>query len=179
MWCIDCEGRGYNGEPPMFRENSLLWWSGFIFEFGLGAILVNLLVTESYFPCRHKFNLSLLSIFILNLDPSPYATTTLINPEGSSNLCCNRNQGPSLPLNPAPTEPPRHFLSSAAVMCQTQQYLVDATKQHPTGNISCNELLELDNMWHKQPHQKRIAAATLQQRRLRKAFLGICLDELG
>lgn len=101
-------------------------------------------------------------------DPSPYATTTLINPEGGSNLCCNRSQGPSLPLNPAPTEPPRHFLSSAAVMRPAAPYLVDATKHN-----NFNELL--DNNWHKhhqqQNNNKRIAAATLQQRRLRKAFL--------
>uniref|UniRef100_A0A915LE70 Uncharacterized protein n=1 Tax=Meloidogyne javanica TaxID=6303 RepID=A0A915LE70_MELJA len=99
-------------------------------------------------------------------DPSPYATTTLINPENANNnLCCNRSQGPSLPLNPAPTEPPRHFLSSAAVMRPAAPY------HH--NNKSFNELLELENSWHnnKQQNKRIAAAATLQQRRLRKAFL--------
>lgn len=64
------------------------------------------------------------------------------------------HQGPTLPLNPAPKQPPSHFLSSRAVICNSV-----AINQQPNSN-SCSALLELDS-----EQQHRITAVTLQQRR--------------
>lgn len=87
-------------------------------------------------------------------DPSPYATTTLVNPPGT--IGKSNNLGPTLPTKPAPKEPPTNFLSSEAVMRPVNN------SSDRTSSNSCGALLELN------PEQQRITAVSFkQQRRLR------------
>ncbi|KAL3095301.1 hypothetical protein niasHS_007400 [Heterodera schachtii] len=103
-------------------------------------------------------------------DPSPYATTTLVSPTGvitqTLRPAVRQSKGPALPLKPAPKEPPKNFLSSAAVM-----HLTTNSKQRVNGNLevveqqpnssSCGALLELNREWKR---QQRITAEEQKKR---------------
>uniref|UniRef100_A0A914HZI1 Uncharacterized protein n=1 Tax=Globodera rostochiensis TaxID=31243 RepID=A0A914HZI1_GLORO len=134
-----------------------------------------------YYPPEH----SSLSTFLqqrpnpeLYDDPSPYATTTLVSPSGAVTQTLRpvgrSKKGPSLPLKPVPKEPPKNFLSSAAVMhlttnnnSQRKSGNFEVVEQQPNSS-SCGALLELNREWKRQ----RITAEEQRKREVQQRRKG-------
>jgi hypothetical protein len=82
-----------------------------------------------------------------------------VNPGATLRTSRNHHQGgPALPLQPAPKNPPSHFLSSRAVI-RNSGIAAEYPADHMNSN-SCSALLELDEQ-----QQRRVTASTLQQRK--------------